>query len=173
MKIIRALLTKNKYSRPGSKLKEVKGIVIHYVQNTNTTAMQNRNYFELRKNGKHGYGSAHYIIDLNGDVAICIPPWEVAYHVGAKKYKPAAKKKFGKYPNLYTIGIECTHCFDNGEMTNETYETLVYFTKRLMNRYDLTTNEIYLHFDITSKNCHKWFVDNPDEWKKFKKDLIK
>ena len=27
---------------------------------------------------------------------------------------------------------------------------------------------LYLHHDITGKDCHKWFVDNPDEWEIFK-----
>ena len=39
------LLPVNEYSRPGTKLKKIKGIVVHYTGNPGTTAAQNRSYF--------------------------------------------------------------------------------------------------------------------------------
>ena len=39
------LLPLNEYSRPGTPLDTVKGVVIHYVGNPGTTAEQNRSYF--------------------------------------------------------------------------------------------------------------------------------
>ena len=39
-------LTVNPYSRPGTKREHVRDIVIHYVANPGTSAIQNRNYFE-------------------------------------------------------------------------------------------------------------------------------
>ena len=38
-------LEPNEYSRPGTSLDTVKGVVIHYVGNPGTTAEQNRSYF--------------------------------------------------------------------------------------------------------------------------------
>ena len=162
------LLTKNKYSRPAMMLNKIQGIVIHYVSNKNTTALQNWNYFESRKTGNNGYGSAHYIIDLDGSILQCIPENEVAYHCGADKYNIETIKKLGKYPNLNTIGIECCHIDDKGMMTGNTYNSLVDLSVKLLKNYKLTENELFLHYDITGKICHKWFVENKNEWIKFK-----
>lgn len=155
------LLTINKFSRPGTKIKKVTGVVVHYVQNSNTTALQNRNFFENRKDGRMGYGSAHYIIDLDGKIIQCIPESEVAYHCSLR--------------NNDTIGVECTHIDDMGNMTGLTYNSLLEVVSNLMKKYELNIDKLYLHFNITGKKCHKWFVDNPAEWKKFKnivKELI-
>ena len=42
-------LTPNSYSRPGIELKQVNGIVIHYVGNAGSSAEENRDYFESLK----------------------------------------------------------------------------------------------------------------------------
>ena len=47
------LLTVNEYSRPGTELAQVNGIVVHYTANPGTTAEQNRSYFEsLARQGR-------------------------------------------------------------------------------------------------------------------------
>jgi N-acetylmuramoyl-L-alanine amidase len=172
MQIQEMLLTKNPYSRPGKEIREVKGIVIHWVANPNSTAQANRNFFENRKSGKIGYGSAHYIIDLDGTVILAIPPTEMAYHVGAKQYKEGAIKRLGDYPNSTTLGIECTHMDWKGTMTQSTYEKLIHLTIDLCKTYKLNPlTDLYRHYDITGKICHKWFVDHLDEWQKFKKTV--
>lgn len=172
MKIENDLLTINEYSRPGTKLKKVEGIVIHWVANPNTSAKANRNFFENRKSGKSGYGSAHYIIDLDGSITLAIPPEEMAYHVGAKTYRSAAIKQLGSYPNSTTLGIECTHIDWNGKMTEETYNSLVELCVELCKKYNLDpTVDLYRHYDITGKLCHRWFVDNPKEWELLKKKV--
>jgi len=166
------LLTPNQFSRPGIKIKGIKGIVIHWVANTNTSAEANRLFFENRKNGKSNYGSAQYIIDLNGDVIQCIPDNEAAYHAGAKIYKPEVKEKLFNNPNFYTLGIECTHVKDSGEMSVVTHNSLTQLTLELCKQYKINPL-VYLfrHYDITGKICHKWFVDNPVEWEKFKNKI--
>jgi N-acetylmuramoyl-L-alanine amidase len=170
MKLESMLLTPNKYSRPQVKLKEVRGIVIHYVANTNSSAIANRNFFENRKYGKTDFGSAHFIVGLKGDIIQCLPEDEMAYHVGSSKpYLPDAIKRLGSNPNATTIGIEMTHIDDkgtpNGEIYNSTLELCVY----LLEKYNLNANDLWLHKEVVGwKNCHKWFVDNPIEWDKFK-----
>ena len=167
--ITEKLLTPNKYSRPQDKLKGVRGIVIHWCANPQASAEANRNFFENRKLGKTGYGSAHYIIDLDGDVIRCIPENEVAYHVGSKTYTKEALSKLSTYPNNCTIGIECCHVDWNGKMTDATYNTLVELAADLLKKYKLTADDLWLHKEVVGwKDCHKWFVDHPDEWKKFK-----
>lgn len=164
------LLTPNKWSRPQLKMQKVKGIIIHWVSNTNSSAEANRNFFESRKNGTLSFGSAHYIVGIKGEVIKCIPESELAYHVGGT-YTELAKTKFEGKPNSTTIGIECCHIKDNGEMSKETYDKVVELTADLIIRYNLTKEDIYLHNHITGKDCHKWFVDNPNEFKKFKENV--
>ena len=38
-----------------------------------------------------------------------------------------------------------------------------------MNKHGITKN--IRHYDVSRKCCPKWFVDNPKEWEKFKKEL--
>lgn len=174
-KVIENLLTPNPYSRPGSKLLKVKGIVIHWVANRNSTAIDNRNFFESRKNGMKGYGSAHEIIDLNGDVVVCIPKDEMAYHVGSPNpYTKEALEHLSPYPNNCTYGIECTHIDYNGKMSAETYATLVQRCADLIIEFGLEEAEIplWMHKEIVGwKDCHRWFVNNPNEWKSFKEKV--
>lgn len=172
MQIIENLLTPNKYSRPKNKLNSIKGIVIHWVANTNSSAIANRNFFENRKNGNSSYGSAHFIIGLNGEVIQCIPLDEVAYHVGSKTYTSNALNELSSYPNNCTIGIECCHIKDTGEMSEDTYNSLLELVVYLCKQFDLNEQNLWLHKTVVGwKDCHKWFVDNPDKWSDFKMEV--
>jgi len=175
-KVKEKLLTINPYSRPGKKMNKIKGIVIHWVANRNSTAIANRNFFERRKEGKLGYGSTHEIIDLNGDVLICITEDEMAYHVGSPEpYIEEALKLLSDYPNNCTYGIECTHIGYDGDMTQETYNTLVDRCVDLIIEFGLQDVEknLWLHKEVVGwKDCHRWFVYKQGEWEKFKR-LVK
>lgn len=170
-KIYEQWLTPNKYSRPQTKVHSVKGIVIHWVANPNSTAKGNIAFFESRKNGGKGYGSAHEFIDLDGSVWKCIPEDEMAYHVGSKTYTSQALSELSSYPNNCTYGIECTHVDWNGSMTDATYNTLVDRVADLCKTFNLNpSQDLWLHREIVGwKDCHRWFVNNPTEWEKFKK----
>jgi len=85
LNIISDYLTVNEFSRPGKRLREVRGLVLHWVANPGSTAKANRDFFEGRKHGKNGYGSAHYIVDMDGSIIQCIPENEMAYHCGSKE----------------------------------------------------------------------------------------
>ncbi len=152
-------LTPNEYSRPGTPLTEIRGIVIHYVANGGTTAENNRNYFEGLKDSKATYASSHYIIDLDGEIIQCIPLDEISY---------ASNER-----NSDTIAIECCHPDDTGRFTTDTYDTLVYLTAWLMGEYDLEIDDVIRHYDISGKDCPKYFVDNPEKWDEFKEDVEK
>lgn len=183
MEIQNKLLTINQYSRPYQPLISVKGIVIHWTANPMTTAKNNRDFFELRKDGKHGYGSAHYIIGLKGEVVKCIPDYEVAYHIGSTAYKEGITEKLSSYPNNCTIGIECCHLDWEGTLTEDTYNSLVHLTRNLMKFYNLTPNNIYRHYDIGNqqyefrgntyigKPCPYFFVKDEENWVQFLKKL--
>lgn len=161
-------LTLNRYSRPGKKRTGVKAIEIHWVANPGTSAKFNRDYFELRKGGKLSFGSTHYIVDLDGDIVQLIPEEEIAYSSGASSYKPGVTAFFGNPPYKNTISIECTHTNGKGEMSSMTYSALIALCTYLCKKYGLQASDLVLHHDLTGKLCHKWFVDNPEEWIRFR-----
>ncbi len=154
------LLDVNEYSRPGIPMEKVKGIVVHYTANPGTDAMANRNYFNnLPKiNGqksKKTYVSSHFVIGLEGEIVQCIPTAEIAYASNDR--------------NTDTVSIECCHPNKSGKFTKETYESLVELTTFLCLKFDLTEKEVIRHYDITGKNCPKYFVEKQDKWESFRR----
>ncbi|MCB1201960.1 MAG: N-acetylmuramoyl-L-alanine amidase [Leptospiraceae bacterium] len=175
MNIQKDFLSINKYSRPGRKLTAVKGLVIHWVANPNTSAKGNRNYFESLKNAAGGerWASTQYIVGLQGEILYMIPENEMAYHVGSTWYSERAKRELGSYPNATTLGIECCHTDWNGKMTDATWQNLVLLSADILRRHGLNESNLWRHYDITGKDCHRWFVKNPDEWDRFRGDVAR
>lgn len=175
-KIITQLLTPNKLSRPQKPMNKIKALTIHWVGNPNTTAKANRDFFENKKlkPESNEYASAHEIIDLNGDSIICLPDNEIAYHVGSNTYTERCLKELGNAPNYCTYGIECTHIDWNGTMTNETYNSLVNRCFELCMKYGLNPLvNIWTHQEVVGwKDCHRYFVLNPEKWKQFKQEVF-
>lgn len=151
------LLTVNKYSRPGTETERIRGIVIHYTANPGSTAMQNRNYFEGLKDSGETMASSHFIVGLEGEIVQCIPTWEVAY---------ASNER-----NSDTVSVETCHWSEDGSYTDETYESLVELTAWLCKKFDLTEDDVIRHYDVTGKNCPKYFVEHEEEWETFKKEV--
>ena len=154
IKIKQMLLTPSEYIRPQTPIKPT-AIAWHYVGNPNTTAVANRNYFESLKDSHKTKASSHYIIGLEGEIIQCIPDLEKSFCTNNA--------------NDYTISVECCHPDNTGRFTDETYRSMVWLGKYLMQKYGIKNN--IRHYDVTGKKCPKWFVDNPDEWEKFKDDL--
>jgi N-acetylmuramoyl-L-alanine amidase len=97
----------------------------------------------------------------------------MAYHVGAKTYKPAAVAKFGNYPNDCTIGVELCHPEWDGRFTVETLNSAAELCALLCFQTGLNpTSDIWLHYDITGKDCPKWFVNHPSEDDEFNKSVV-
>jgi len=157
--IHRDFLPVNEYSRPGTPLDEVKGVVIHYVGNPNTTADQNRSYFATLAVTKDRYASSNFIICLDGEVIQCVPVDEIAYASNIR--------------NADTLSIELCHPDETGRFTDETYASAVNLTAFLCDRYQLDTDDIIRHYDVTEKLCPKYFVENEDAWQTFKADVEK
>ena len=154
------LLTPNKYSRPQTPLEKVNGIVVHYVANPCSTALENRNYFEGLKDqtgSKTTSASSHFVIGLEGEVVQCIPLDEIAY---------ASNNR-----NSDTISIECCHPDETGKFTDATYDSLVQLTAFLCSKFNLTENDVIRHYDITGKDCPKYFVENEAAWETFRSDV--
>ena len=151
------LLDYNEYSRPGTALEKVNGIVVHYTANPGTTAQQNRDYFEGLKDTHTTKASAHFVIGLDGEIVQCIPTSEMAY---------ASNNR-----NSDTIAIECCHLDADGKFTQETYDSLVELTSWLCQKFGLDADDVIRHYDVTGKLCPLYFVDHEDAWKQFKKDV--
>ena len=153
------LLKVNPYSRPGTEIGRINAIVIHYTANPGSTAIQNRNYFEGLKDSKETRASSHFVVGLEGEIVQCIPTWEVAY---------ASNER-----NSDTISIETCHWSEDGSYTDETYQSMVELTAWLCRKFDLTEEDVIRHYDITEKNCPKYFVEHEDAWETFKQDVGK
>lgn len=151
------LLTVNKYSRPGIQLEQVNGIVIHYVGNPGTTAIQNRSYFENLKDSHATKASSHFIVGLEGEIVQCIPTSEMAYCSNER--------------NDDTIAIEVCHETSGGKFNEDTYDALVHLTAFICCKYNLEIDDIIRHYDVTGKECPKYYVRHEDKWIQFKKDV--
>lgn len=162
MKSQKQYLSLNQYSRPGIKMEGVKGVVIHYVGNPGSTAVANRNYFNRLKDQQTAnprYASSHYIIGLEGEVIECVPETEIAYHASAR--------------NRDHIGIEVCHPLADGKFNAITYQSLIELTVDICKRYKLDPmKDVIRHYDVTGKDCPKYYVQHPDAWEKLKETLI-
>lgn len=153
------LLTINEYSRPGTKTQKIKGIVVHYTANPGATAMGNRNYFEGLKDSHDTKASSNFIVGLDGEIIQCVPTWEVAY---------ASNER-----NIDTVSIECCHPDETGKFNESTYRSMVQLCAWLCLKFDLDEGDLLRHYDVTGKNCPKYFVENVDAWEQFQKDVGK
>ena len=160
MEVTRDYLTINEMSRPGIKLDSVSKLVLHYVLNPGSSAINNRNYFESLKNQNKIYASAHYIIGLSGEIIQLIPDDEVAWHSG------------NKYMNLNSIGIELCHIDKSGRFTEKTINSLIHLLSYLSKKFNLDPlKDIIRHYDVTGKLCPLYYVKNQKEFKKLKVEV--
>ena len=154
-------LTTNPNSRPGTKLKHVKGIVIHYTANPGTGAKANRDYFESRKDQEEissNKVSSHFVIGLKGEIVQCIPLDEIAYASNDR--------------NSDTISIECCHPRKNGKFNRKTYHALIRLCAWLCDRYEIESpDDIIRHYDVTGKLCPLYYVKHSDKWEKLREDI--
>jgi len=153
-------LTINKYSRPGIQLQEVNNIVIHYTGNPGTSAEANRNYFNglsEQAAGSELYASSNFIVGLDGEIIACVPIDEVAYA--------------SNHRNTDTLSIETCHPDETGAFNEETYNSLVKLTAWLCNQYELDSEAVIRHYDVSGKNCPKYFVEDTEAWAQFKADV--
>ena len=142
-------------SRNGYKLKGVKDIVVHYVGNPGTTAQQNHDFYA----GNQSNVSSHFVVGLDGEIIQCIPinEWSAA----------------SNWRNNDTISIEVCHPDETGKFKKKTYSSLVKLVAWLENVCDIDESHVIRHYDITKKECPRYFVQHEDKWKTFKKNGVK
>lgn len=141
------------FARTGVKLVEINNIVIHYTGNKGSTAQNNRDYFNKIDTDV----CSHFVIGLEGEIIQCVPLDE----------KSAASNN----RNLDTISIEVCHPDDGGKFNDATYQSLVKLTAWLCNNSSLKSEDVIRHYDVTGKECPKYFVDNESAWKTFLTDV--
>ncbi len=73
-----------------------------------------------------------------------MPTWEIAYASNERNHD--------------TVSIECCHLDETGEFTEETYASVVQLTAFLCRKYDLTADAVIRHYDVTGKDCPRYFV---------------
>ena len=149
----------NDWSRPGTPLEDINAVVIHYVGNPGTTARANRNYFASLASGKEGtYASSHFVVGLEGEVVQCVPLTEVAYASNTR--------------NGDTVSIEVCHPDETGVFSPVTYDRAVELTAWLCREFRLDAEQdVIRHYDVTGKECPRYYVENPDAWEQFKADV--
>lgn len=146
-------LISNSHARTGVKLIEINNIVIHYTGNPQSTAQNNRDYF----NKSDTDVCSHFVVGLDGEIIQCVPLDE----------KSAASNN----RNLDTISIEVCHPDQSGKFNTETYNSLVKLTAWLCDNSSLKASDVIRHYDITGKECPKYFVDNESAWNTFLNDV--
>ena len=151
------LLTVNPYSRPGTSTQKITGIVVHYTANPGATAMENRNYFENLKDTHETKASSNFVVGIEGEIVQCVPTWEVAYASNSR--------------NIDTVSIECCHPDETGKCTDATYRSVVNLCAWLCMKFDLGADDVIRHYDVTGKECPKYFVDHEDAWENFRQDV--
>ena len=151
------LLDVNPYSRPGTETEEITGIVVHYTANPGSTAQNNRDYFEGLKDSHETKVSSHFVVGIDGEIVQCIPSSEIAYASNSR--------------NSDTLSIECCHLDETGAFTDATYTSLVRLTGWLCYRFNITSEDVIRHYDVTGKICPKYYVDHPEAWEQFKEDV--
>ena len=151
------LLTPNEYSRPQIAIEQVKYIAIHYTANPGATAQANRDYFENLASTHETKVSSHFVVGLEGEVIQCIPTSEMSYATNSR--------------NVDTVSIECCHMDETGMFQDATYQSVVKLAAWLCTRFGLTEENVIRHYDVTGKNCPKYYVENPDAWIRMKADI--
>ena len=155
--IIEDYLEINDYSRPGTPLNQINNIFVHYTANPGTSAAQNRSYFANLALTQERSASAHLIIGYEGEIVQCIPFNEQAYAVMTR--------------NEDSISIECCYISEDGSFTLETYDTLVHTLAWLIDKYDLSTDDILRHYDCGGKMCPIYYVEHEAAWNKLLWDV--
>ena len=148
------ILPLNPYSRPGTPLETIDGVVVHYVGNPGTSAAANRSFFANLALTHETYASAHFIVGLEGEVLQCVPLAEIAY--------------CSSQANDHTVSIEVCHADEAGEFSAETMASLLRLTAWLCEEFDLAPADVIRHYDVTGKVCPKYYVDHPEAWEDFR-----
>lgn len=140
----------------------VRYIVVHYTANKGDTAKNNADYFAREALDRPS--SAHYFVDEK-EVWQSVREWDTAYHCGANTYKHPLCR------NSNSIGVEMCIWDKAGNIRPGTIKNSVSVVQQLMAAYNIPSDRVLRHYDVTGKNCPLPMVENPQLWEDFKNDL--
>lgn len=163
----------NKYSRPQTKLKALRKIIMHYTANNGASAMNHYNYFN---GSSKSYASAHFFVDKNEKLLI-IPLDEIAYHANDTQRRDSKGnpikgiKELLPNANLLSVGIEM--CLEkDGTIHPNTIKNAEEVAVELCKIYNLNPLEdIVRHYDVTFKNCPAPWVKDEELFIQFKNSV--
>lgn len=120
--------------------------VVHYTGNETDTAKNNASFFATTNTRQAG---AHFFVDEN-DIYYSIRVKYPAHSVGTKNEKVVAKL-FGKCTNYNSISVEL--CSNKGRFLSETLNNAELLIKQLMYLFDIPSERVVRHYDVTGKNA--------------------
>jgi N-acetylmuramoyl-L-alanine amidase len=171
--ITQDLIHINQFSRTGEKLRDKRGIVMHYTATPGAPACNISHYFDnlrnqlINDNIPDRYAGAHFNVDRL-TIVESIPTDEVGYHCGSSQpYTIDALTRLGAYPNNTTVGIEM--CIEaDGSIHEDTFQNAADLVVHLI-REDGFPNTIFTHKGVVGwKDCPLPWVKNPAEFERFK-----
>ena len=141
----------------------IEWLVMHYTANDGDSDTSNGRYFQKPLNP---VASAHFIED-DDSITISVPEDYVAFHCGAYHYTHPFCR------NYNSIGIEMCDAKRDGKVmaTEKTIANAADLAAMLCEKYNIPVDHIIRHYDVTGKLCPKYWVDDPDGIKKFRKKV--
>lgn len=190
LQIKEQLVSKNHPNRPTSQNMPI-AVIIHYTANDSPSATDTANanyinrtyklingsYYESDGKTNFRYGSAQWFIDEDSATRT-IPQNEVAwgcgdrqlsYDNGYKGQTKIAKEIFDHKQNYKTINYELCN---NGDWKKACDNSIDIIAQDMVD-FDISTDMIFRHYDITGKICPKPFVDDINAWNEYKNKIIK
>ncbi len=140
-------------ARSGQPLEDFTGVVIHYVGNPGTSAAGNRHYFAQEDTTV----VSHFVVGLNGEILQCLPLQE--------------RSVASNHRNRDTISIEVCHPDSGGQFNPATYASVVKLTAWLCDLGRLENEAIIRHYDVTGKECPRYYVRHPEAWNALRADI--
>lgn len=161
--VINKMITNVNRSISNRGVGKIKYLVKHYVGATGG-ALANCKHFRDTYRG----ASAHYFVGHNGEIWQCVEDKDVAWHVGAKKYKHRYCR------NSNSIGVElCVRRDASGRWyyTEATKKAAIELFAYLMKKYNIPISNVLRHYDVTGKVCPEPDVLSAPVWDTFKTEL--
>jgi N-acetylmuramoyl-L-alanine amidase len=176
-------LTMGKKNRPGTKIKELKALVLHWIgEYPKQLPINTRSWWE----SEQVYGSAHYIIGHDGAILKTLPEDEIGYHIGSTTIDPVSKKVYTDFArkmfgdlvclkatnNSYAIGIEMCPIEKDGTFSEETLEATRQLVVDILTRNKKTVDILTNHWEICGwKRCPVLFANYPEKFTEFRKQV--
>lgn len=159
MNIKQEFIRPNQFTRPGLPLRRVTAIAVHYTGDPGATAQNERDYFNGSCIDADRYASCHYVIGIDGEIIQLIPESEWAYCTCQA--------------NAYSISIEVCHPDSTGKFTEAAEQSLIELTASLCKKYGLNplNGGVVRHYDVTGKECPRYYVEHPSAWSMFRQSV--